>query len=82
MQYESYLWTYQFHFNEKGILTAENVHKYVEVPEDIQKKANIYYTVRKIVIIVVSVTIVALSALWIFRRYRKYKKNKNYKNSI
>ena len=82
MQYESYLWTHQFDYTEQGVLSAENVHKYVEVPEDIQRKANIYYTVRKIVIIVVSVTIVALSALWIFRRYRKYKKNKNYKNSI
>ena len=76
MQYESYLWTYQFDYNEKGILTAENVHKYVEVPPDLQKKADIYYAIRNIVIIVIGVTVVALSALWCFRKYRKYKQEK------
>ena len=76
MQYESYLWTYQFDLNEQGVLTAENVHKYVEVPEDIQKKANIYYTVKNIVTIVIAVTVVALSALWCVRKYRKHKRYK------
>lgn len=76
MQYESYLQTYQFDLNEQGVLTAENVHKYVEVPEDIQKKANIYYTVKNIVTIVIAVTVVALSALWCIRKYRKHKRYK------
>ena len=76
MQYESYLQTYQFDLTEQGVLTAENVHKYVEVPADIQKKADIYYIVKNVVTIVIAVTVVALSALWCVRKYRKHKRYK------
>lgn len=76
MQYESYLWTYQFDFTEQGVLTAENVHKYVEVPADIQQKADIYYTIKNIVIIVIGITVIALSALWCIRKFRKHKRYK------
>lgn len=71
LQYESYFWTYQFHLNEEGVMKVENVHKYVEVPADLQQKADIYYTVKNIVIIIISITVVALSALWIVRKIRK-----------
>lgn len=80
MQYESYLWTYQFDYNEKGVLTAENVHKYVEVPKDLQKKADIYYTMKNIVIIAICITVVSLSVLWCVRKYRKYRQYKNFES--
>ena len=80
MQYESYITTYQFDYSENGILTAENVHKYVEVPEDLQKKADIYYTVKNIFITVVGITIVVLSVLWGVRKYRKHRQYKNFKS--
>lgn len=80
MQYESYLWTHQFDYSEKGILTAENVHKYVEVPEDLQKKADIYYTIKNIVIIAIGVTVIALSVLWGIRKYRKYRQQRKFRS--
>lgn len=74
MQYESTIRTFQFNYNENGILNAEDLHRYVEVPEDIQKKANIYYTVRDIFLLVVSATVIVLSILWCVRKYRKHKR--------
>lgn len=74
MQFESTIQTFQFNYNENGILNASDLHKYVEVPEDIQKKAVIYYTVKKTVIVVIFGTAAALSILWCVRAYRKHKR--------
>lgn len=77
MQYESALETYQFLMNETGIRTTDSIHRYVEVSGTLQTKVNIYYTVKRIFLVVVSVTVLALSVLWVVRRIRKYKKYKN-----
>ena len=77
LQYESTVQTFQFNYNENGIRRATDLHRYVEVPSELKTKANIYYTVKRIFLIVVSGTVIALSVLWCVRRYRKHKRYKN-----
>ena len=77
LQYESTVQTFQFNYNESGIRRATDLHRYVEVPGELKTKANIYYTVKRIFLIVVSGTVIALSVLWCVRRYRKHKRYKN-----
>lgn len=76
LQFESTINTYQFDYNEIGISQSSDMHKYVEVPEDIQRNYNIYYITKTIFVIFLSVTVVALSIIWCVR---KYKNNKKYK---
>ena len=77
MQYESTVRTFQFDYNENGIRQATDLHRYVEIPGELKTKANIYYTVKCIFLIVVSGTVIALSILWCVRKYRKHKRYKN-----
>lgn len=76
MQYESTVSTFQFDYNENGIRNASDIHRYAEVPAELETKVNIYYTVRTIFLIVLSVTVIALCALWVTRKIRKHKKYK------
>lgn len=76
MQYESTVETYQFDYSEQGVFESSNMHKYVEVPDDIRRNNRIYNIVKDIVIIVISFTVVSLSILWCVRKYKKYKKYK------
>ena len=77
MQFESTINTYQFGYSEPGIAQSSNLHKYVEVPEDIQRNYKIYNIAKNVVIIVITITVISLSALWIVRKIKKIKKNKN-----
>lgn len=77
MQYESTVRTFQFDYNENGIRQATDLHRYVEIPSELETKVNIYYTVKCIFLIVVSGTVIALSILWCVRKYRKHKRYKN-----
>lgn len=77
MQYEAALQSFQFDYNEAGLRNASDVFKYVEIPSELQKKANIYYTVKLIFLIVLAATILTLSILWGVRRYRKQKRYKD-----
>ncbi len=77
MQYESTINSYQFDYNEAGIAQSSNLHKYVEVPEDIQRNYKIYNIAKNVVIIVITITVISLSTLWIVRKVKKNRKNKN-----
>lgn len=77
MQYESSIKTFQFEYNEIGIRNATDIHRYVEVNSELKKKANIYYIVKCIFMIVLVGTIIGLSILWGVRRSRRKKRDQN-----
>lgn len=74
MQYESTVSTFQFNYNESGIRQASDIHRYAEVPAELESKVNIYYTVRSIFLAVVSVTVIALCVLWCVRKIKKHRR--------
>lgn len=77
LQYESTLSGFQFNYNKEGIQKATDLHRYVEIPSELETKVSIYYIVKCVFLIAVSGTVIALSILWIVRKYRKHKRYKS-----
>lgn len=76
LAYESRIPSYLFGKDQSTVVKSSGTHYKVELDEETEKKANIYFTTKNIYLTVVSLTVIALSALLIVRTVRKHRRYK------